>query len=204
MTVGGKGVRVLFGLGKLVVTMYVASAVCAFCWCWLRALALFRHSDARVLPRRARAISDRRSPPPRAKPRCRWRSRTWQGFGVPKHIVGFVIPTGYSFNLVGSALYLSVASIFVAQAAGMHLTVGQQLIMMLTLMLTSKGVAGVPRGGLVILAGDPDHLPPAAGGRGRAAGRGRHSGYGAHLASTCWATAWPARWWRGGRATSCS
>src|ERR1039458_3382040 len=61
-------------------------------------------------------------------------------FGVPKHIVGFVIPTGYSFNLVGSALYLSLASVFVAQAAGMHLTLGQQLLMMLTLMLTSKGV----------------------------------------------------------------
>jgi proton glutamate symport protein len=74
-------------------------------------------------------------------------------FGVPKHIVGFVIPTGYSFNLVGSALYLSLASVFVAQAAGMHLTLGEQLAMMLTLMLTSKGVAGVPRAALVILAG---------------------------------------------------
>ena len=74
-------------------------------------------------------------------------------FGVPKHIVGFVIPTGYSFNLVGSALYLSLASIFVAQAAQMHLTLGEQLAMMLTLMLTSKGVAGVPRAALVILAG---------------------------------------------------
>jgi proton glutamate symport protein len=74
-------------------------------------------------------------------------------FGVPGHIVGFVIPTGYSFNLVGSALYLSLASIFVAQAAGMHLTIGEQLAMMLTLMLTSKGVAGVPRSALVILAG---------------------------------------------------
>ena len=74
-------------------------------------------------------------------------------FGVPKHIVGFVIPTGYSFNLVGSALYLSLASVFVAQAAGMHLALGGQLAMMLTLMLTSKGVAGVPRAALVILAG---------------------------------------------------
>jgi proton glutamate symport protein len=74
-------------------------------------------------------------------------------FGVPKHIVGFVIPTGYSFNLVGSALYLSLASVFVAQAAGKSLTLGEQLIMMLTLMLTSKGVAGVPRAALVILAG---------------------------------------------------
>jgi proton glutamate symport protein len=82
-------------------------------------------------------------------------------FGVPKHIVGFVIPTGYSFNLVGSALYLSLASIFVAQAAGIHLTTGEQLAMMLTLMLTSKGVAGIPRSALIILAGTVEtfHLP---------------------------------------------
>jgi len=74
-------------------------------------------------------------------------------FGVPKHIVGFVIPTGYSFNLDGTTLYLSMASMFVAQAAGVHMSLGEQLVMMLTLMLTSKGVAGVPRAALVILAG---------------------------------------------------
>jgi proton glutamate symport protein len=74
-------------------------------------------------------------------------------FGVPKHIVGFVMPTGYSFNLDGTTLYLSLASVFVAQAAGIEMSLGQQLIMMLTLMLTSKGVAGVPRAALVILAG---------------------------------------------------
>jgi len=73
-------------------------------------------------------------------------------FGVPRHIVSFVIPTGYSFNLDGTTLYLSVASIFVAQAADIQLTVGQQLMIMLTLMLTSKGVAGVPRAALVVLA----------------------------------------------------
>jgi proton glutamate symport protein len=76
-----------------------------------------------------------------------------QRFGVPKHIVSFVLPTGYSFNLDGTTLYLSLASVFIAQAAGVPLTFGQQLIMMLTLMLTSKGVAGVPRAALVILAG---------------------------------------------------
>jgi proton glutamate symport protein len=74
-------------------------------------------------------------------------------FGVPKHIVGFVIPTGYSFNLDGTTLYLSMASMFVAQAAGIHMNLGAQLVMMLTLMLTSKGVAGVPRAALVILGG---------------------------------------------------
>jgi proton glutamate symport protein len=72
-------------------------------------------------------------------------------FGCPKNIVGFVLPTGYSFNLDGSTLYLSVASVFVAQLAGVELTLGQQLIMMLTLMVTSKGVAGVPRAALVVL-----------------------------------------------------
>ena len=74
-----------------------------------------------------------------------------EGFGVPKSIVGFVLPTGYSFNLDGTTLYLSLASVFVAQLAGIHMTLGQQLVMMLTLMLTSKGVAGVPRAALVVL-----------------------------------------------------
>ena len=72
-------------------------------------------------------------------------------FGVPKNIVGFVLPTGYSFNLDGTTLYLSLASVFVAQLAGVQMTFGQQLVMMLTLMLTSKGVAGVPRAALVVL-----------------------------------------------------
>ncbi len=73
--------------------------------------------------------------------------------GVPRKIVAFVMPTGYSFNLDGTTLYLSLASIFVAQAAGINLTFGQQLLIVFTLMLTSKGVAGVPRASLVILLG---------------------------------------------------
>jgi proton glutamate symport protein len=73
--------------------------------------------------------------------------------GVPRRIVAFVIPTGYSFNLDGTTLYLALASVFVAQAAGLHMSLGSQLVMMLTLMLTSKGVAGVPRAALVILSG---------------------------------------------------
>ena len=73
--------------------------------------------------------------------------------GVPRRIVSFVLPLGYSFNLDGTTLYLSLASVFVAQAAGVQLTIGQQITMLLTLMLTSKGVAGVPRASLVILAG---------------------------------------------------
>ncbi|MBX9603752.1 MAG: cation:dicarboxylase symporter family transporter [Bryobacteraceae bacterium] len=74
-------------------------------------------------------------------------------FGVPNHIVAFVLPTGYSFNLDGSTLHLALSSVFCAQVAGIDLTLGQQLIMMLTLMLTSKGVAGVPRASFVILSG---------------------------------------------------
>jgi hypothetical protein len=73
--------------------------------------------------------------------------------GVPRKIVAFVMPTGYSFNLDGTTLYLSLAAIFVAQAAGMPLTFGQQVLIVFTLMLTSKGVAGVPRASLVILLG---------------------------------------------------
>ena len=74
-----------------------------------------------------------------------------EALGVPRQIVAFVIPTGYSFNLTGSSLYLSVAAIFVAQVAGLHLSLGQQFMIAFTLMLTSKGVAGVSRAALVIL-----------------------------------------------------
>ena len=76
-----------------------------------------------------------------------------EAFGAPQRIVAFVLPTGYSFNLDGSTLYLAVASVFVAQAAGINMSIEQQLLMMLTLMLTSKGVAAVPRASLVILSG---------------------------------------------------
>jgi len=76
-----------------------------------------------------------------------------EAFGVPRRIVAFVMPTGYSFNLDGTTLYLAVASIFAAQAAGIDLSLSQQLLMMVTLMITSKGVAGVPRAALVILSG---------------------------------------------------
>jgi proton glutamate symport protein len=72
-------------------------------------------------------------------------------FGVPEHIVGFVMPTGYAFNLDGSILYLAVASMYCVQASGMVMPVGQQIFMMLVLMLTSKGVAAVPRASLLVL-----------------------------------------------------
>ena len=72
---------------------------------------------------------------------------------MPRQIVAFVMPTGYSFNLDGSTLYLSLCAIFVAQAAGIDLSVGQQFVLLFTLMLSSKGVAGVPRGAVVVLLG---------------------------------------------------
>ena len=74
-------------------------------------------------------------------------------FGVPKSIVGFVMPTGYTFNLDGSTLYLAVAVIFSTQLAGINLSLEQQLVIMFALMLTSKGIAGVPRAALIVLAG---------------------------------------------------
>ena len=84
-----------------------------------------------------------------------------EGIGVPRRIVAFVMPTGYSFNLDGTTLYLSLAAVFVAQAAGVPLSFGDQLLMVFTLMLTSKGVAGVPRASLVILLATVTsfHLP---------------------------------------------
>jgi len=74
-------------------------------------------------------------------------------FGVPRKIAAFVLPAGYSFNLDGSTLYLSLATIFVAQAAGIDLSIGEQILILVTLMLTTKGIAGVPRASLVILMG---------------------------------------------------
>ncbi len=74
-----------------------------------------------------------------------------ENFGVPRRITGFVIPAGYSFNLAGSALYLAIASVFTAQAAGLRMGWREQAGMLLVLMLTSKGVAGVPRAVLVVL-----------------------------------------------------
>jgi proton glutamate symport protein len=151
VTVGGKGVYVLFGLGKLILTMYVSSLICVVL-VLAPALFLFRipaGSFWRAV-REPFLVGFSTASSEAALPLA---LENMEQFGVPKHIVGFVIPTGYSFNLVGSALYLSLASVFVAQAAGKNLSIAEQLLMMLTLMLTSKGVAGVPRAALVILAG---------------------------------------------------
>jgi proton glutamate symport protein len=159
VVVGNKGVGVLFGLGKLIATMYSASILCIV-FVLGPALILF-HIPVGGFYRAVREpflIGFSTASSEAALPLA---LENMEQFGVPKHIVGFVIPTGYSFNLVGSALYLSLAAVFVAQAAGVNLTFGDQLLMMLTLMLTSKGVAGVPRAALVILAGTLStfHLP---------------------------------------------
>ena len=151
VTIGSKGVKVLFGLGQLIGTMYVSAVLC-IALVLLPGLILFRIPLEKfyLAVREPFLIGFSTASSEAALPLA---LENMEQFGVPKHIVGFVIPTGYSFNLVGSALYLSLASVFVAQAAGIHLTIGEQLAMMLTLMLTSKGVAGVPRAALVILAG---------------------------------------------------
>jgi proton glutamate symport protein len=151
VTVGSKGIHVLFGLGTLILTMYVASVLCIL-------LVLYPALPLMGIPLRPfyRAVREpfligfSTASSEAALPLA---LENMELFGVPKHIVAFVIPTGYSFNLVGSALYLSLASVFVAQAGGRNMSVGEQIVMMLTLMLTSKGVAGVPRAALVILAG---------------------------------------------------
>jgi proton glutamate symport protein len=159
VTVGSKGVGVLFGLSKLILTMYGAAVLCILLVLW-PAIPLFRIPAAKFY-RAAREpvmIAFSTASSEAALPLALENMET---FGVPQHIVGFVLPTGYSFNLVGSTLYLSLASVFVAQAAGVSLSLGDQLLMMLTLMLTSKGVAGIPRAALVILSGTlvTFHLP---------------------------------------------
>src|SRR6478609_6308376 len=158
-TVGTMGFGVMANLLKLLVTLYAALIV--FVLCVLLPVALIARLPIKRLIKAvaepvtiAFATASSESALPRAM-------ECMEAFGVPRQVVAFVLPTGYSFNLDGSTLYLSLASIFVAQAAGIHLSFGQQLIMVFTLMLTSKGVAGVPRAVLVILLGTLDsfHLP---------------------------------------------
>ena len=150
-TVGSTGMGVLFNLAKLLLTLYVALLV--FILGVLLPVALL----ARVpLKKFIAAVAEPvsiafgTSSSEAALPRA---MEAMEAIGVPRPVVAFVMPTGYSFNLDGSTLYLSLASIFVAQAAGMHLSLGRQLLLMLTLMLTSKGVAGVSRAAIVILLG---------------------------------------------------
>jgi proton glutamate symport protein len=158
-TVGHMGIGVLLPLGKLLFTGY--AALIAFLLLVLLPIAVF----ARIpIARFLRAVSEpatiafATSTSEAALPRA---MEEMEAFGVPRRIVAFVIPAGYSFNMDGSSVYLALASIFVAQAAGIHMSWGQQLVMVFTLMLTSKGVAGVPRATLVVLLATASvfHLP---------------------------------------------
>ena len=158
-TVGHLGIAVLLPLGKLLATGYVALAVFLLIVllpvAMMARLPLRRFLSAIAEPATiAFATSASEAALPRAM-------EEMEAFGVPRHIVAFVVPAGYSFNLAGSTLYLALASIFVAQAAGMHMTWQAQVAMVFTLMLTSKGVAGVPRAVLVVLLATAAtfHLP---------------------------------------------
>ncbi|MGC2193619.1 MAG: cation:dicarboxylase symporter family transporter [Terriglobales bacterium] len=150
-TVGSTGMGILLNLAKLLATLYVALLVFIFGVLLPIAIAVrvpLKKFIAAVAEPVSIAFGTASSEA--ALPRA---MEAMEGIGVPREVVAFVMPTGYSFNLDGSTLYLSLASIFVAQAAGIHLGIGQQLLMMLTLMLTSKGVAGVSRAAIVILLG---------------------------------------------------
>jgi len=159
VTVGSKGIAVLVGLGKLVLTMYITMAL-FLVFVLGTVLVLFRIPFGAFYRavREPFLIAFSTSTSEAALPLA---LENMERFGVPKHIVGFVIPTGYSFNMDGSTIYISIASVFVAQAAGVHMSTGEQLFMMLTLMLTTKGMAGVPRAVFVILSGTliNFHLP---------------------------------------------
>ena len=150
-TVGRSGLGVLWNLGYLVLTLYVALAI-FIAFVLVPVMLLFRipiGGFVRAMKEPA-LIAFSTTSSEAALPLALERM---EQFGVPRPIVSFILPLGYSFNLDGSTLYLSLAAIFVAQAANVELTIGQQITMLLTLMLTSKGVAGVPRASLVILAG---------------------------------------------------
>ena len=146
-----EGLKVLINLGKLVLTLY--GALIAFATLVLLPIALIFKvplkdffNAVKTPASIAFATTSSESALPKAM-------ENMARIGVPRRIVGFVLPTGYSFNLDGTTLYLALASIFVAQAAGVELSWTQQIVMLATLMLTSKGVAGVPRASLVILLG---------------------------------------------------
>src|SRR5437773_1066695 len=152
-TVATQGLGVLANLGKLILSLYLALII--FILLVFGLVIFITRVPLRQFVRAVRepatlafATTSSESALPKAM-------QAMERFGVPRHIVGFVMPTGYSFNLDGSTLYLAMASVFVAQAAETtmvwHMELGQQITMMLTLMLTSKGLAGVPRAALVIL-----------------------------------------------------
>ena len=160
-TVGSKGLGVLLTLGKLVGAMYLGYVLFVLLMAG-GALLIARIPIGAFIAavREPVLIAFTTASSEAALPKA---LEAMERFGVPRSIVGFVLPTGYSFNLDGSTVYLSMATVFVAQMAGVELTWGQQLTMLLTLMLTSKGVAGVPRASLVVLMATLTTFGPAYG-----------------------------------------
>jgi proton glutamate symport protein len=160
-TIGSMGLATLVPLGKLLVTCYAALLV------FLLLLALILMAARIPVGRFVAAVAEpaalgfATTSSEAALPLAMERM---EEFGVPRWIVSFVIPTGYSFNMTGSSIYLSMAALFAAQAAGLNLSVTRQGVLLATLMLTSKGIAGVPRATLVILMGVASsfHIPASA------------------------------------------
>ncbi|TDQ06399.1 dicarboxylate/amino acid:cation symporter [Pedobacter metabolipauper] len=155
-TVGHMGVEILKNLFMLVATLYVA----LFAFILLVMLPIALYIKLPILKfinaiKEPVSIAFATTSSDAALPKA---MSAMEKFGVPRKIVSFVIPTGYSFNLDGTTLYLSLASIFVAQAAGMHLSFGEQLLIVFTLMITSKGVAAIPRASLIILIATADQF----------------------------------------------
>jgi proton glutamate symport protein len=150
-SIGHMGLDILVNLFKLLATLYV-SLIVLMLFVFLPVALLFRIPVKKFLSKVAEpvtiafATTSSESALPIAMERM-------EEFGVPRKIVAFVMPTGYSFNLDGTTLYLSLATIFVAQISGINLPFEKQLLIVFTLMLTSKGVAGVPRASMVILLG---------------------------------------------------
>jgi proton glutamate symport protein len=150
-SVGHMGIDILYYLFKLLITLYAALLI--FLFLVLLPIALFLKIPVRNF---IKAVSEPASiafATTSSESALPIAMESMEKFGVPRKIVAFVMPTGYSFNLDGTTLYLSLATIFIAQITGIHLSFEKQLFIVFTLMLTSKGVAGVPRASLVILLG---------------------------------------------------
>jgi proton glutamate symport protein len=149
-TVGHGGFRVLVGLAWLIATLYIALAVFVL-FVLIPVILVFRIPLGKFVRavKEPAVIAFSTTSSEAALPRA---MEVMERLGVPRRIVSFVIPLGYTFNLDGTTIYLSLAAVFIAQAANVPLTIAQQVTLLLTLMLTSKGVAGVPRAALVILA----------------------------------------------------
>jgi len=162
-TIATQGLGVLLNLGNLILSLYLALVI--FIVLVFGSVIFLLRIPLRQFVRAVRepaALAFATTSSESALPIA---MESMERFGVPRHIVGLVMPTGYSFNLDGSTLYLAMASVFVAQAAetttGHHVGIGQQITIMLALMITSKGVAAVPRASLVILLATLNSFLPA-------------------------------------------